>query len=102
MANRVPRDEPRRRRVDSDPARADPQHLAQSEGGRLSRKLSLSFEAYPAGQGAPLRGRALAAAKGFDVRVVTLPRGQDPADAPDGFAERLDTAESYLLYRVRL
>ena len=26
----------------------------------------------------------LAAAKGFDVKVVTLPRGQDPADAPDG------------------
>ena len=44
----------------------------------------------------------LAAAQGFDVKVVTLPRGQDPADAPDGFAERLDGAESYLLYRVRL
>jgi DNA primase len=44
----------------------------------------------------------LAAAKGFDVKVVTLPRGQDPADAPEGFAERLDGAESYLLYRVRL
>jgi DNA primase len=44
----------------------------------------------------------IAAAQGFDVRVVTLPRGQDPADAPDGFEERLIGAESYLLYRVRL
>ena len=28
-------------------------------------------------------------AQGFDVRVVALPPGQDPADAPDGFEERL-------------
>jgi DNA primase len=44
----------------------------------------------------------LAAAQGFDVKVVTLPKGQDPADAPDGFEERLAGAESYLVYRVRL
>ena len=44
----------------------------------------------------------LAAAQGFEVKVVTLPKGQDPADAPDGFEERLAGAESYLLYRVRL
>ncbi|MGH3078818.1 MAG: DNA primase [Gaiellaceae bacterium] len=72
------------------------------ELGRLTRKLYLCFDADAAGQDATLRGMELAAAKGFDVRVVTLPRGQDPADAPDGFADRLDTAESYLLYRVRL
>jgi DNA primase len=72
------------------------------ELGRLTRKLYLCFDADAAGQDATLRGMELAATKGFDVRVVTLPRGQDPADAPDGFAERLDTAESYLLHRVRL
>jgi len=44
----------------------------------------------------------LAAVQGFDVKVVTLPRGQDPADAPDGFEDRFAGAESYLLYRVRL
>ena len=38
----------------------------------------------------------------FDVKVVTLPRDQDPADAPEGFADRLLGAESYLVYRVRL
>jgi DNA primase len=72
------------------------------ELGRLTRKVYLCCDADAAGQDATLRGMELAAAKGFDVRVVTLPRGQDPADAPDGFAERLDSAESYLLYRVRL
>jgi len=72
------------------------------ELGRLTRKVYLCFDADAAGQDATLRGMELAATKGFDVRVVTLPRGQDPADAPDGFAERLDSAESYLLYRVRL
>jgi hypothetical protein len=44
----------------------------------------------------------LAAGQGFDVKIVTLPSGQDPADAPDGFADRLTGAESYLVYRVRL
>ena len=44
----------------------------------------------------------LAAGQGFEVKIVTLPQGQDPADAPEGFAERLSGAESYLVYRVRL
>ena len=72
------------------------------ELGRLTRKVYLCFDADAAGQEATLRGMELAAAKGFDVKVVTLPRGQDPADSPDGFEERLGGAESYLLYRVRL
>ena len=41
-------------------------------------------------------------AQGFEIRVVVLPPGQDPADAPDGFEQRLGQAESYLHYRVRL
>ncbi len=72
------------------------------ELGRLTKKVYLCFDADAAGQDATLRGMELAAAQGFDVKVVTLPRGQDPADAPDGFEERLGGAESYLLYRVRL
>jgi len=72
------------------------------ELGRLTRKIFLCFDADAAGQEATLRGMELAAAQGFDVKVVTLPRGQDPADAPEGFENRLDKAESYLLYRVRL
>jgi DNA primase len=72
------------------------------ELGRLTRKLYLCFDADAAGQEATLRGMELAAAQGFDVEVMTLPRGQDPADAPDAFEGRLAGAESYLLYRVRL
>jgi DNA primase len=72
------------------------------ELGRLTRKLSLCFDADAAGQEATLRGMELAIGQGFDVDVVTLPRGQDPADAPEAFERRLATAERYLLYRVRL
>jgi DNA primase len=72
------------------------------ELGRLTRRLFLCFDADAAGEDATLRGMDLAAGQGFDVRVVTLPKGQDPADAPDGFEARLADAESYLHYRVRL
>jgi DNA primase len=72
------------------------------ELGRLTRRLFLCFDADAAGEDATLRGMDLAAAQGFDVRVVSLPKGQDPADAPDGFEARLADAESYLHYRVRL
>ncbi|HLB04838.1 MAG TPA: DNA primase [Gaiellaceae bacterium] len=72
------------------------------ELGRLTRRLSLCFDSDAAGEEATLRGMELATAQGFDVRVVTLPKGQDPADAPEGFEEQLGGAESYLHYRVRL
>jgi len=72
------------------------------ELSRLTRKLYLCFDADAAGEAATLRGMDLAAAQGFDVRVVALPPGTDPADAAEGFAERLANAESYVLYRVRL
>ena len=72
------------------------------ELGRLSKRLFLCFDADAAGQEATLRGMELAVRQGFDVRVVALPPGEDPADAPDTFAARLGAAESYLYYRVRI
>jgi DNA primase len=72
------------------------------ELGRMTKKVFLCFDADAAGQEATLRGMELAATQGFDVKVVTLPSGQDPADSPSGFEERLGRAESYLVYRVRL
>jgi DNA primase len=75
-------------------------HLRELD--RLTRRLFLCFDADAAGQSATLRGMELAVQRGFDVRVVTLPAGQDPADAPAGFDERLGTAESYVHYRVRI
>src|SRR6185369_12020818 len=35
-------------------------------------------------------------------RVVALPPGTDPADAPETFEQRLGGAESFLLHRVRI
>jgi DNA primase len=72
------------------------------ELGRLTKRLFLCFDADAAGQEATLRGMELAVRQGFDVRVVALPKGEDPADAPDSFAARLGSAESYLHYRVRI
>jgi len=73
-----------------------------NELSRLTHKLYLCFDGDAAGEAATLRGMELAAAQGFDVRVVALPPGTDPADEPEGFEERLARAESYLGYRVRL
>jgi DNA primase len=72
------------------------------ELGRLTKRVFLCFDADAAGQDATVRGMELAVGQGFDVRVVALPKGQDPADAPAGFEDRLGLAESYLVHRVRL
>jgi DNA primase len=72
------------------------------ELSRLAHKVWLCFDGDAAGEAATLRGMELAAAQGFDVRVVTLPPGRDPADLADEFDELLGRAESYLSYRVRL
>jgi DNA primase len=72
------------------------------ELSRLTHKLFLCFDGDAAGETATLRGMELAAGRGFDVRVVALPPGVDPADAPDGFEQRLEEAANYLIHRVRL
>ncbi len=69
---------------------------------RLTRHLYLCFDADAAGEAATLRGMELAVRAGFDVRVVPLPPGLDPAEAVDGFEQRLAEAVGYLLHRVRL
>src|SRR4051812_18282905 len=72
------------------------------ELGRLTKRLWLAFDGDAAGESATLRGMALAAAQGFDVRVVPLAPGVDPADDPASFQRALANAEPYLLYRVRI
>src|SRR5436305_21495 len=74
----------------------------RKELSRLTRKLYLCFDADAAGRGATPRCMDRAAAHGFDVRVVALPPGTEPAAAAQGFEERLANAEGYVLYRVRL
>ena len=69
---------------------------------RLTRRLYLCFDADAAGQAATLRGMELAASLGFEVKVVPLAPGLDPADAAESFGELLGRAESYVFYRVRI
>jgi DNA primase len=80
-------------------ALTDPQ---LKELGRLTKRLWLAFDGDTAGETATLRGMALAVQQGFDVKVVPLSPGIDPADDPSGFDRRLAQAEPYLLYRTRI
>jgi DNA primase len=70
------------------------------ELGHLTKRLFLCFDADAAGEAATLRGMDLAAARGFQVRVVALPPGVDPADAADSFDESLKGAVGYLRHRA--
>ena len=69
---------------------------------RLARRLYLCFDADAAGAEATLRGMDLAHREFEEVRVVPLPPGEDPGSAPESFLERLEAAESYPRYRVKL
>ena len=63
------------------------------ELNRLTKRLFLCFDSDAAGQDATLRGMELAvASQGFDVQIVTLPKGTDPADDPAAFEQRLARA----------
>jgi hypothetical protein len=44
----------------------------------------------------------LALAQGFNVQVVALPKGSDPADDPDAFQQKLLEPVSYPVHRVDL
>ena len=76
--------------------------LQLKELHRVVKRLVLCFDSDLAGQEATLRGMELAVGQGFEVKVVALPPGKDPADAPDEFVTRLETPDSYLVYRTRL
>jgi DNA primase len=69
---------------------------------RLTAHLFLCFDADAAGEAATVRGMELADRAGFDVRIVPLPPGQDPAEAVEGFEARIGQSVGYLLHRVRL
>ncbi len=69
---------------------------------RLARRLYLCFDADLAGQEATLRGMDLAYREFDEVRVVALPKGEDPGSSPEAFLDRLGQADSYLRHRVEL
>ena len=72
------------------------------ELSRLTKRLFLCFDADAAGEEATLRGMELALSQGFEIKVVSLPEGTDPADDPQGFESHLAAAEPYAVHRVRL
>jgi DNA primase len=72
------------------------------ELARLTKRLFLCFDADAAGQDATLRGMELAVAQGFDVKIVALQPGTDPADDPAAFERQLADPASYPVHRVRL
>ena len=72
------------------------------ELNRLTKRLFLCFDSDAAGQDATLRGMELAVKQGFDVQVVSLPKGTDPADDPAAFEKQLRSPVSYPVHRVRL
>jgi DNA primase len=69
---------------------------------RLTKRLFLCFDSDAAGQDATLRGMELAVAQGFDVQIVVLQKGTDPADDPAAFESQLHAPVSYPVHRVRL
>lgn len=74
------------------------------ELNRLTKRLFLCFDSDAAGAEATLRGMELAVGPAFrfEVQVVPLQKGTDPADDPAAFQERLRSPVSYLVHRVRL
>jgi len=72
------------------------------ELGRLTKRLWLAFDGDAAGESAALRGMELAVAQGFDVKVVALEPGRDPADDPRAFETYLAGAKPYAVYRVQV
>jgi DNA primase len=73
-----------------------------TELSRLTQRVFLCFDSDAAGEEATLRGMELALRQGFEIRVVALPKGKDPADDPGGFEAQLAEAEAYAVHRVRL
>jgi len=72
------------------------------ELNRLTKRVFLCFDADAAGTDATLRGMELAVKQGFDVKIVGLPPGTDPADDPAAFEQQLQSPVSYPVHRVRL
>lgn len=65
---------------------------------RYSDNLFTAFDMDLAGNSATKRGIDLAQAEGFNIKIVTMPEGKDPADvafeSPDNLKKLVDDAES--------
>lgn len=70
---------------------------------RYCARVYLSYDSDIAGDAAAVRGIELLIERGLDIRVVTMPQGQDPDDivregGPEAFQACLDNATDYFTY----
>lgn len=76
------------------------------EISRFTRNIYLSFDADAAGKTAMMRALQLAKKMGLSVRVIEIPRGQDPAElvfsegGPAAFSQLASQAPGLLQYQV--
>lgn len=75
--------------------------------GRYSKNLYLVFDADEAGQKATFRAIELGLSKGFDLKIVSLPDGEDPDSLINQhgkplFEARLRDSKTFLKYSVEL
>ncbi|MDH4069412.1 MAG: DNA primase [Ignavibacteria bacterium] len=73
--------------------------------GRYSRNIVLVYDADSAGSKAMMKGVDLIVAQGFEVRVVSLPQGEDPDsfvrnNGADDFRALADKAMNFLDFKV--
>ncbi len=67
---------------------------------RYTKNLLLAFDMDPAGDSATARGIDLAQAKGFNLKVILMPRSQDPAELikenPTAFREAIEKSKDII------
>ncbi len=73
---------------------------------RYTKKLHICYDSDFAGDNASMRGIELLVEKEFDVKVLTLPEGDDPdsvvaRDGREGFVKFLEASEDYFDYFLR-
>ena len=73
---------------------------------RYAYKVVISYDADMAGQMATMRGLEILRNAGFDVRVLSIPKGKDPdefikSNGKEAFLKLVNTAEPLIDYRLR-
>jgi len=73
---------------------------------RYADKVIISYDADVAGQTATMRGLEILRNAGFDVRVLTIPKGKDPdefvrANGKEAFLKLIENATPLINYRLK-
>lgn len=73
---------------------------------RYADKVIISYDADAAGQNATIRGLEILRSAGFDVRVLTVPKGKDPdeyirSNGKEAFLKLIDESLPLIEYRLK-